>query len=212
MSERSVRVRTLVGGLIAGGALAVTLPTGLAHAEGPTKSTTGNKSASEGSTKPTTGNKTAAEGPTKPTTGNKSADAVGRPDLGNPAPGVRAAQAIGDKVFNQNPGINKTLDDSPLGEAYHLNFGTGNYDDPTKGTNGVVKGELNVNAGKYYYDQTQKYADQYLGNKLLPDEKDLPGTLPKAIAGDGPTAKVSTAKPSNSNKAATCVAATACKH
>ena len=177
LSERSVRTRTLVGGVIAGGALAVALPTGLASADS-----------------------------------SKSGDAVGRPAFDNPAPGVRAAQAVGDKVFNQTPGVNKTLDDSPLGEAYHINFGTGNYADPSKGTNGAIQGELNVNAGKYYYNQTQKYSNQYLGNKFLPDEKDLPGALPKAIAGDGPTAKVSSAKPSNSNKALTCVAAASCNH
>ncbi len=190
MSARSVRTRTLVGGLMAGGALAVVLPTGLASAT---------------------------------TTGNASADAVGRPGFGatasdpgagNPAPLVRAAQAAGDKVFNQTPGVNKTLDDSPLGEVYHTNFGTANYADPTKGTNGALQGELNVNAGKYYYNETQKYSKQYLGNQLVPDEKDLPGTLPKAIAG-GNTAtalKVSSAKPSNSNKALTCVAAVSCSH
>ncbi|NKZ12345.1 hypothetical protein HGA11_15300 [Mycolicibacterium septicum DSM 44393] len=177
MSERSVRTRTLVGGVIAGGALAVALPTGLASADS-----------------------------------SASGNAVGRPAFDNPAPGVRAAQAVGDKVFNQTPGVNKTLDDSPLGEVYHTNFGTGNYADPSKGTNGVVQGELNVNAGKYYYNQTQKYSNQYLGNKILPDEKDLPGTLPKAIAGDGPTAKVSSAKPSNANKSLTCVAAASCNH
>lgn len=177
MSERSVRTRTLVGGVIAGGALAVALPTGLASADS-----------------------------------SASGNAVGRPAFDNPAPGVRAAQAVGDKVFNQTPGVNKTLDDSPLGEVYHTNFGTGNYADPSKGTNGAIQGELNVNAGKYYYNETQKYSNQYLGNKILPDEKDLPGTLPKAIAGNGPTAKVSSAKPSNSNRSLTCVAAASCNH
>lgn len=90
MSERSVRTRTLVGGVIAGGALAVALPTGLASADS-----------------------------------SASGNAVGRPAFDNPAPVVRAAQAAGDKVFNQTPGVNKTLDDSPLGEVYHTNFGTG---------------------------------------------------------------------------------------
>ncbi|MED5813737.1 hypothetical protein VST63_15360 [Mycolicibacterium sp. 050232] len=175
MSERSVRTRTLVGGVIAGGALAVALPTGLASADS-----------------------------------SASGNAVGRPSFDNPAPGVRAAQAVGDKVFNQTPGVNKTLDDSPLGEVYHTNFGTANYADPSKGTNGVIQGELNVNAGKYYYNQTQKYSNQYLGNKILPDEKDLPGALPKAVAGS--SVKASTAKPSNSNKSLACVAAASCNH
>lgn len=175
LSDRSVRARTLVGGLIAGGALAVTLPSGLASADS-----------------------------------SPSGDAVGRPAFDNPAPGVRVAQAVGDKVFNQTPGINKSLDDSPLGEVYHTNFGTANYTDPSKGTNGVIQGELNVNAGKYYYNETQKYSNLYLGNKILPDEKDLPGTLPKAIVGT--KTKASTAKPSTANKALTCVAATSCKH
>ena len=49
--------------------------------------------------------------------------AVGRPDLNNPAPGLRAAQQFGDSVFNQTPGINKTLDDSPVGDGYHQVFG-----------------------------------------------------------------------------------------
>ncbi|TMS52773.1 hypothetical protein [Mycobacterium sp. DBP42] len=177
MSERSVRARTLVGGVIAGGALAVAVPTGLASADS-----------------------------------SASGDAVGRPAFDNPAPGVRATQAVGDKVFNQTSEVNKTLDDSPLGEVYHTNFGKANYDDPSKGTNGVIQGELNVNAGKYYYNQTQKYSNQYLGNKFLPDEKDLPGTLPKTIAAGRPTAKASSAEPSNSNKSMTCVAATSCEH
>jgi hypothetical protein len=155
-SERSVRARTLVAGVLAGGAFAVSGPAGVALAV-----------------------------PTN--TGDPSADAVGRPAFDNPAPGVRVAQAVGDKVFNQTPGVNKTLDDSPLGEVYHTNFGTtstGVVDPKTgkvdPGTNGAVQGELNVNAGKYYYNETQKYSAQYLGNEILPDEKDLPGTLPKA--------------------------------
>jgi hypothetical protein len=175
-SERSVRARSVVAGVLAGSALVAAAPAGLAFASN-----------------------------------DPSADAVGRPGFDNPAPGVRATQAVGDKVFNQTPGVNKTLDDSPLGEVYHTNFGTGNYADPSKGTNGVVQGELNVNAGKYYYNETQKYSAQYLGNKILPDEKDLPGTLPKTIAGAN-TLSAPSAKPSNSNKTLTCVAATSCSH
>lgn len=179
-SERSVRTRTLVAGVLAGGALVAVVPASIASA----------------STDP-------------------SADAVGRPAFDNPAPGVRVAQATGDKVFNQTPGINKTLDDSPLGEVYHTNFGvtkgavnpaTGKVD--ATGSNGSVQGELNVNAGKYYYNEVQHYSNQYLGNKILPDESDLPGTLPKAVAG----ANTLSAKPSTANKALTCVAATTCNH
>ncbi|MCV7159641.1 hypothetical protein [Mycolicibacterium brisbanense] len=189
-SERSVRTRTLVAGVLAGGALAAVVPASIASA----------------STDP-------------------SADAVKRPAFGNPAPGVRVAQAVGDKVFNQTPGINKTLDDSPLGEGYHINFGTpaGGVDTSTRtasnpnpaplttGTNGAIQGELNVNAGKYYYDQTQKWAELTVGNKILPDESDLPGTLPKAVAGAN-TLSATSAKPSNANKSLTCVAAATCNH
>ncbi|MEV0672681.1 hypothetical protein [Mycobacterium sp. NPDC050441] len=174
ISERSVRGRTLVGGILAGGALAMTGPAGMALAV-----------------------------PTN--TGNPSADAVGRPDLGNPAPGVRVTQAVGDQVFNQKTPVNKALDDSDLGKVYHLNYGTsstGVVDPKTgkvdPGTNGVVKGELNVNAGKYYYDDLQARG------LALPEEKNLPGVLPKLASGNTSTASAksgSTAKPSN------CVAA-----
>ncbi|WKG02417.1 hypothetical protein [Mycolicibacterium sp. HK-90] len=180
ISERSVRSRTLVGGILAGGALAMAGPAGVALAV-----------------------------PTN--TGNPSADAVGRPDLGNPAPGVRAVQAVGDQVFNQRTPVNKALDDSELGRVYHLNYGTTSVDGVTPGTNGVVKGELNVNAGKYYYDQAQT------AGVPLPDEKDLPGVLPRALSGNtstatksGSSAKVSsncttsTAKTSVSAQAASC--------
>jgi hypothetical protein len=80
---------------------------------------------------------------------------VGRPDLNNPAPGLRVAQQFGDSVFNQSTQINKTLDDSPLGTGYHQTFGergdlafndkTGKYE-YTAGTghNGSFKGVLNT--------------------------------------------------------------------
>lgn len=174
ISERSVRSRTLVGGILAGGALAMAGPAGMALAV-----------------------------PTN--TGNPSADAVGRPDLGNPAPGVRVTQAVGDQVFNQKTPVNKALDDSDLGKVYHLNFGTtstGVIDPKTgkvdPGTNGVVKGELNVNAGKYYYDDLQARG------LALPDEKNLPGVLPKLASGNTAAAKSgSTAKVSSNCTAAT---------
>ena len=57
-------------------------------------------------------------------------DAVSRPGFGdednpgNPAPFVRAIQALGDRVFNQSTQFNKSLDDSRLGVNYHITFGT----------------------------------------------------------------------------------------
>lgn len=167
ISDRSVRSRTLVVGILAGGALAMAGPAGMALAV-----------------------------PTN--TGNPSADAVGRPDLGNPAPGVRITQAVGDQVFNQKTPVNKALDDSDLGKVYHLNYGTtstGVVDPKTgkvdPGTNGVIKGELNVNAGKYYYDDLQTRGVP------LPDEKNLPGVLPTALSGNAATAKASSKKSSS---------------
>jgi hypothetical protein len=89
--EGSVRTWTVIGGLAAGGALAAPAPAGMASAA-------------------PTANQVEA---------NTPGTAVGRPDLTNPAPGLRAAQQFGDSVFSQTPGINKTLDDSPLGTGYH---------------------------------------------------------------------------------------------
>lgn len=188
MSEKTVRTRTFVGGILAGGALLAAGPAGSALAD--------TTQAAADSTNP-------------------SANAVKRPDLGNPAPGVRATQAVGDRVFNQKTPVNKALDDSALGQVYHINFGTpdGGIDTstgkaaPAGGANGVVKGELNVNAGKYYYDQAQS------AGIPLPDEKDLPGALPKALSGNtsavnknaGPTSKTCTVgKTSVSAQAASC--------
>ena len=88
MSERSVRTRTVIGGLAAGGALAALAPAGMAAAV-----------VDVNPTKP--GNQINPETP---------GTSVGRPDLDNPAPGLRAAQQFGDSIFNQTPGINKTLD------------------------------------------------------------------------------------------------------
>ncbi len=131
MSERSRRTRTVIGGLAAGGALAAFAPAGVAAADvNPTKP----------------GDQVNAETP---------GASVGRPDLNNPAPGLRAVQQFGDSVFNQTPGVNKTLDDSALGTGYHQTFGergdlafneeTGKYE-YTKGTgtNGSFKGVLNT--------------------------------------------------------------------
>ena len=98
LSERSVRTRTVIGGLAAGGALAALAPAGMAAA------------------RTTIGDETEAI--------RSPGAAVGRPDLNNPAPGLRAAQQFGDSVFNQTNQFNKALDDSPVGVGYHQVFGT----------------------------------------------------------------------------------------
>jgi hypothetical protein len=127
MSERSVRTRTVIGGFAAGGALAALAPAGMAAA-GPTASEV---------------------------EANTPGTAVGRPDLSNPAPGLRAAQQFGDSVFNQSTQINKTLDDSPVGVGYHQVFGQSGkvrydeadakyYYDKTTGSNGAFMGVLNT--------------------------------------------------------------------
>jgi hypothetical protein len=129
MSERSTRTRTIVGGLAAGGALMALAPIGVASAV---------KQPGE-------------------VEANTPGTAVGRPDLHNPAPGLRAAQQFGDSVFNQSTQINKTLDDSPVGTGYHQVFGTagtvrhddgpggdGKYYYDSTGTNGAFKGVLNT--------------------------------------------------------------------
>ena len=102
MSERSVRTRTVIGGFAAGGALAALAPAGMAAAA------------------------VTDVNPDKPETqvnAETPGASVGRPDLNNPAPGLRAAQQFGDSIFNQTPGINKTLDDSPVGTGYHQVLG-----------------------------------------------------------------------------------------
>jgi hypothetical protein len=107
-----------------------------------------------------------------------SGDAVGRPGLDNPAPGVRLTQAIGDHVFNQSTPFNKSLDDSPLGVNYHASFGTPDYEVPTHGSNGSFTGILNI-AGplKVNYNAAQA------AGTALPEEEDLPGTLVRAVSG-----------------------------
>ncbi|WP_156662748.1 hypothetical protein [Mycobacterium sp. 1274761.0] len=133
MSERSVRARTLIGGLAAGGTFAAFAPAGMAAAL-------------------TDVNLDKADTQINPETPGNS---VGRPDLKNPAPGLRAAQQFGDSVFNQSTQINKTLDDSPLGTGYHQTFGTRGdleYNDKTgkyeytvgTGSNGSFKGVVNT--------------------------------------------------------------------
>jgi hypothetical protein len=115
--------------------------------------------------------------------GTPSGDAVGRPGFGdedtpgNPAPGVRAVQALGDRVFNQSTSFNKALDDSPLGVNYHNAFGTPDYDHPTHGSNGTVTGLLNGGLIKSTYDSLQARG------VALPDEADLPATVIRQLSG-----------------------------
>lgn len=134
MSERSVRTRTVIGGFAAGGALAALAPAGMAAAA------------------------VTDVNPDKPETqvnAETPGASVGRPDLNNPAPGLRAAQQFGDSIFNQTPGINKTLDDSPVGTGYHQVLGkrgdlafneeSGKYEYTVgSGSNGSFKGVLNT--------------------------------------------------------------------
>jgi hypothetical protein len=131
MSDRSRRTRTVVGGVTAGGLLAIIAPAGLAAAEQVPADTPG--------------------------------AAVGRPDLNNPAPGLRTAQQFGDSIFNDSTPINETLNTSPVGTGYHQVFGTRGtltynedegiyYYDTTTGSNGSFKGVLNMAPGNVVGD------------------------------------------------------------
>ncbi|GAY16706.1 hypothetical protein [Mycobacterium sp. shizuoka-1] len=117
-----------------------------------------------------------------------SGDAVGRPGFGsettpgNPAPGIRAIQALGDRVFNQNTAFTKALDDSPLGANYHSAFGTPNYAHPTHGTNGTVTGLLNGGLIKTTYDALQAKG------VALPDEANLSASVIRQLSGHHVTA------------------------
>lgn len=104
-----------------------------------------------------------------------SGDAVGRPGLENPAPGVRLTQAVGDKIFNPN---NAKLDESKLGQNYHTAFGTPNYEVPTHGTNGTFKGVLNTPGALQV-----KYNAAQTAGSVLPNEEDLPGTFLRKVSG-----------------------------
>lgn len=107
-----------------------------------------------------------------------SGDAVGRPGLDNPAPGVRLAQAVGDHIYNQKTPLNKALDDSPAGQIYHAMFGAPDYETPTHGSNGTFKGVLNMpGALKDGYNAAQA------SGMGLPEEEDLPGTVIRAVSG-----------------------------
>ena len=99
LSERSVRTRTVIGGFAAGGALAALAPAGMAAA----------------ADNPAPGTEVDADSP---------AYSVGRDNLHNPAPGLRAAQTFGDQVFNDSTPINTALNGSPIGQGYHDAFGT----------------------------------------------------------------------------------------
>ena len=131
MSDRSRRTRTVIGGLAAGGALAAVAPVGMA-------------SAAAGA------NEVPAD---------TSGAAVGRPNLNNPAPGLRTAQQFGDSIFNDSNPINGALDDSPIGTGYHQVFGQQGtlrfdeydqiyYYDTKTGYNGSFTGVLNMAPGK----------------------------------------------------------------
>jgi len=107
-----------------------------------------------------------------------SGDAVGRPGLDNPAPGVRLAQAVGDHVYNQNTPLNKAFDDSRLGQNYHAMFGAPDYETPTHGSNGTFTGVLNMpGVFKDGYNAAQATG------RGLPEEEDLPGTVLRAVSG-----------------------------
>jgi hypothetical protein len=135
MSDRSRRTRTLFAGITAGGALAIGAPAGLAAAA-------------------PAANEVPADTP---------GHAVGRPNLDNPAPGLRAVQTVGDQVFNDGTPINEALDGSPLGTGYHTVFGTRGdlrFDEEdgvyyyTEGTGeeGLYKGVLNMPPGNVIGD------------------------------------------------------------
>jgi hypothetical protein len=107
-----------------------------------------------------------------------SGDAVGRPGLDNPAPGVRLAQAVGDHIYNQKTPLNKAFDDSPAGQNYHAMFGAPDYETPTHGSNGTFTGVLNMpGALKDGYNAAQA------SGRGLPEEEDLPGTGIRAVSG-----------------------------
>lgn len=138
MSPHSKRARTILGGVVAGGALAMIAPTGLAQAT------------------PGVDNAKGEEGGTGPRPVASMADNAGRPDFKNPAPGVRAIQTVGDTVFNQGSDLNTAVDNSALGVQYHRAFGTRgtfstdedgvvSYHDD--GSNGYVTGILNTGTG-----------------------------------------------------------------
>lgn len=111
----------------------------------------------------------------------ESGDAVGRPGLDNPAPGLRVVQALGDRVYNQNTPLNRAFDNSASGAYYHDQFGTPNYDAPTHGDNGKFPTLLNSNiAGGV--SRTVYNGAQGLGVRL-PDEEDLPGTAVRVLSG-----------------------------
>ena len=116
LSARSRRTRTLIGGVMAGGVLALAAPAGLAFAD-------------------------------------TMGDAVGRPSLGNPAPGVRAAQAVGDATFNNGSPLSNAINGSPLGTLTTTRSANAAHSTQRRrvrtgnGENGYIKGALNAPPG-----------------------------------------------------------------
>ncbi|MFL0289850.1 hypothetical protein ACJH6J_02240 [Mycobacterium sp. SMC-18] len=112
----------------------------------------------------------------------ESGDAVGRPGLKNPAPELRAVQAVGDRVFNQSTPANRALDNSAVGAYYHDRVGTPNYETPTHGSNGDYQTLLNSNkvlggAPGKMYDFAQAHGAD------LPDEADLDASALRRLSG-----------------------------
>lgn len=111
-----------------------------------------------------------------------SGDAVGRPALDNPAPRVRLYQAVGDKIYNRNTSFNRALDDSTWGQGYHERYGWSagsnpNEEDGGTGSNGFDLGILNMGNGLAAYNFLQA------AKVPLPDEKDLSGSVIRAVSG-----------------------------
>jgi len=110
----------------------------------------------------------------------ESGDAVGRPGFQNPAPGIRVAQALGDRVFNQSTPLNKALDDTLPGDSFHGYLGTPNYGDPTHGSNGSIVPLLN---GNWYGMPGAAYDLAQSAGAQLPDEEGLSGDLIRNLRG-----------------------------
>jgi len=181
-SRRVERATVVASGLLASGVLLVATPAGFASAV-PVE--------------------------TPDNEGNASAIAVGRPGFDNPAPGVRAIQALGDRVYNDSTPFNSLLNKSPLGNGYHIRYGTTSTgkmipnpdfdpNDPASpetildpGSNGSNVGQLNIAWAAQPYNLAQGFGVP------LPDEADLPGKIPQVLSGNKPVQAMA-------NKSTTC--------